>query len=420
MKFLVLDSGVFCDLANALAEGGKHQVLYHTGWSDDPYPKIQDIAAGTNYQYLTKVRDLSTVDFSTLDCVVCFNVHRNDEIITLKKQYPNLSIVGSGKGKVLEEDREGLKKWCKVLGLDVQPYEVVIGLEALEAYTKIHKDVFVKLDIFRSSLETVHIDDYASAVKQHIFENMRQEFGPVFSKTIKFIVEDAIQSDVEIGFDGFFTPEGGYLNQCLIGYEYNKGPYLARVFDTDAMPEPIQETMDAFAPILKRMDYRGPLSTEEKCLPNGKHYLLDFCARLLAPGSSAYPYVIKNWVQLIYDVGLGQEATIDFKYPWVGALPLHSLEGEKNYVWIEVDKKYRDVIRYHNVCSDGTDYFSVKGTDGMVCLVAGGETPEEVIDTLTELMDHVSFDGKDENEVNLLQKFPELLQSGESCGISLT
>ena len=77
--------------------------------------------------------------------------------------------------------------------------------------------------------------------------------------------------------DGFTCPGFGYLNKFFMGYEYKKMPYICKVVDTEDMPQPIYETMDAFEPLLEKLDYVGYISTEEKLMPDGRHFMLDWC-----------------------------------------------------------------------------------------------------------------------------------------------
>ena len=335
MKILCIDSGIFVGNCAALAKGG-NEVYYHTNSTTSPFPNLTAFAPGTGIEGIKKITELNEINLSDMDMVINMDVGRNDEIIEIKKKYPKLSVVGAGMGKVLEEDREGLKKWQKILGLDVQNYKVLYGVDALEEYSKTHKNLYAKIDIFRQTMETLKIDNYEDELKNQTFIKLRKEFGPVFSKDIKFIVEDAVESEVEIGIDCFFSPGGDYLNKVFIGYEWKKGPYLCKVTDTDDLPKQIDETMSAFAPVLEKMDYRGPLSTEELIQKNGKHFLLDWCSRLLSPGSALYPYAIKNWAEALYKIGKGEYVDLDIPYKYYGALPLFSDEGKEDYVWINI------------------------------------------------------------------------------------
>ena len=233
-------------------------------------------------------------------------------------------------------------------------------------------------------------------------------------------MDKKIDSVVESGIDAFFAPGCDYFNKCFIGYEYNKGPNLVRVCDTDDMPDLIEETMSAFLPILEKMDYRGPLSTEEKITKDGKHYLLDWCSRLLAPGSSIYPWAIKNWQELMYKIGRCEPCEIDIPYKYIGTLPLFSSKGEKKYNRVDIDPKYREQIRYASVCSDGKNFFAVKGQEKMAVCIAGADTWEEVLDKLRELWQYVDCDGKEESFVGELDNFEGVIKKGESCGIKFS
>ena len=260
LNFLVLDCGIFTSLSNALSMDGKNKVYYHTNWSGDAFPKLQDFAPGTGFDNLIKIKRLYTeIDFTAkdhptvdetgdkIDCVICFDVGRNDEIDDIRRRYPNLSVVGSGVGEILEEDRVGLKKICKRLGLDVNDYVIKKGIDALAEYSKSNKDIYAKIDIFRQSMETIHIEDFETAEKEQTFEKLKVEFGPVFSKTVPFLVEKSIPSDVEGGFDGFAVRRnaiplfGKTLSSRLkLKLLMNKPPVVNVLLDNDALLDSIK------------------------------------------------------------------------------------------------------------------------------------------------------------------------------------
>jgi len=435
MNILVLDSGgLFTALANSLSMGGKHKVYYYTIWAGDAFPKLQDFAPGTGYDYLIKVKYLKidlkwkqdaiyTKDNEKIDLVVNFDVGYNDEVYDIKNRYPELSVVGSGLGVVLEDDRVGLKKWCKALGLDLNPiskegYILVKGIDALEDYCKKNPDTYAKIDIFRQSMETLHLTTPEKELKKRTFIELRKEFGRVFEQIIPFMMEDEIDSKAEMGFDGWHIPRFGYGNKCFAGYEYDKRHYLTRVWDYEDLPKPIFETMDAFIPVLEKMDYRGYLSTEEKIMQDGRHLLIDWCARLLNPGSALYPYAFGDqWVDFNYSMGKKEYYELDFKYKYYGALPLYSKEGKEDYIWLDVNPKYKENVRFLGVCSDGNDNYSIKGKEGMACIVAGDNKWENLIDKLIELAKGVDYSGTEQNQIDDIKKITTMIEAGNKLGI---
>lgn len=270
MKFLVLDNGLYITQALGLAKGG-NKVYYFTNWPS-AFPKYEEFAAGEGFEDEGMENVLYPLrHFDTADCIVNMDVHGNDTIAFLRKKFPNKSIVGCGLGEVLENDRWGFKKIQKELGLKVQKTVKLKGVDELRKYLQENKDVYVKLNIWRESHESFYAKDYKSV--ELIINEIECAFGPRKNK-YEFIVEEAIHSDVEVGFDGFFNGKD-YLRPFFIGYEYNKNLYVAKV--SEEMPEQVKETMEKIKPILQKLDYRGPLSTEEKIVSKKEHYFLDMC-----------------------------------------------------------------------------------------------------------------------------------------------
>jgi len=275
MKFLCWDYGLFVEHCNGLAKGG-NEVIYYT-----PYNyHYKEYAIGKDYKKLQKTLYFDD-HVKEADCIVNFDVRDQSRIELLRKLFPEKSIFGSGKAGRLEDDRILLKKLVKAAGLPSQDYEVVRGITALKEYLKKNKDKYVKINIFRGDMESFHSPDF-DTVEFDILE-IETALG-AHKESFDFIVEDTIHADIEIGGDLFFN--GDYLTPYLFGYELEKNLYIGKV--VDELCPALTETMDAFYPILKELNYRGALSWEEKIVSQEEHYILDWCSRLASPFTAGY------------------------------------------------------------------------------------------------------------------------------------
>jgi len=417
MKFLVHDLGIFLEQANALAEGGKNEVIYCTPWAS-AYPKFADFCIGLDFEHVRKAdkhgNPLLFWDWvEWADCVVSFDVHQNDELAYIRNKYPNKSTWGSGLGERLEADRIALKQWIKAIGLPMQKYAVVEGLTKLREYIKTNPDKFVKMNIFRGDMESFHAKDAEFNDLQ--FDKMAVAYGPK-KESIKFMVEDMIDTDVEIGYDGFFNGMN-YADKCFVGYEFHKNAYLAKVTDFEDLPDQIYETMDAFTPVLQKLDFRGALSTEEKIVSKTEHYFLDICSRLPSPLSQLYPVMIKNWAEVVYKFGLKQDVELDIENRYVGAIALESEYAKDNFLRIDVDKKNRDKIRFQSACMNAGKYYAVKGNSNVCVLVAGGDSVDDVLSKLKDYAKLVDGHGIDKDDVNGMDVMKEIIEKGKQVGI---
>ena len=419
MKYLVNDAGIFTDIAASLSDGGKNDVVLCSPWQT-VYPSWKDFSSGIGFQGIRKQDKngnplLFWEHIEWADCICNFDVGNNDQIGFLRKMYPNKSIWGSGRGERIENDRIFLKKLIDTLGLDQVPHKVIKGITALKAYIHTNPDKFVKINVFRGDMESFRAvdEDYNRAD----FLKLELTLGPAAEETL-FIVEDMIDAKVEIGYDGFFAGTD-YADKCFCGVEYAKNLYIARAMDYEELPDPIFDTMEALAPVLEKVDYRGAISTEERIVSQKEHYLIDVCSRLPSPLSALYPVFIKNWPEFVYKTGLKQECSVKIDTKYVGAFALTSQRGKEEYLPIEVKESDRDKIKFQSAMMRDGRYHGVKGNDIIATLVAGGDSKEEVIDKLKEYSTLVSAPGLDTDAVNGIEKILDIFKDAEKIGIKI-
>ena len=419
MNYLVRDAKIFMEQANALAEKGKNEVIYCSQWQT-AYPKFEDFAVGLDFEYLKKKdKHGNPLLFGNFiewaDCICNFDVHMNDEIAFLRKKFPEKSVWGSGLGERLEADRIALKQWIETLGLPMQKWKAVVGVSALEKYIKEHPDQYVKLNIFRGDegMESFHAKDLES-VQQKLLK-MRVTYGPK-AEDMPFVVEETIDTPVEIGYDGFFNGVN-YADKCFLGYEYHKNLYIAKVIDFEELPEPLYETMDAFTPVLQKFDFRGALSTEEKIISPKEHYFLDICARLPSPLSALYPVMIKNWAELVYKFGKKEDVELDIDAKYVAAIALEVEDLEHDFVEVKIKPGSRDKVRLQCACQKDGRYYAVKGNKNACILVSSGNSVDEALAGLKKNAELVDADGIDKDDLNGIDIVKDIIAKGEKCGI---
>jgi hypothetical protein len=414
MKYLVFDTGLFCEQANALWKKEGDVVWYYTPYINKN-PHYVDFIVGKDFDHLEKV--LYFEDYiEKADCIVFLDVLGNSLCNFLRKIYPNKSIWGAGLGERLENDRLLLKEWCKELELQVSPYVEIKGIKNLEEHLKKNKNKYVKINIFRGDTESFFAKDF-EYVKMEINKN-RVSLGPD-EDTFSFTVEDEIKSDVEVGVDTFFNGTeyvGGFM-----GYEMHKNLYIAKPFKTiKDLPVALYETMDAFQPLFSKMNYRGALSTEEKIVDKNHNYFIDACMRLPNPLSALYPVLIKNWADVVYNVGKGNMVDIECDYKYVGAFGLSSLAAKDNYVKIEIDPKHRNDVRYQMVCGGKNGVYSCPGWEIVAILVAGGNSVDEVLNKLKENAKYVDAHFLDKDPLEGIDMIKEVIKKGENVGIKFS
>lgn len=302
-----------------------------------------------------------------------------------------------------------LKEFVKSWGLPMQPYKKITGMTALREYLKANPKKYVKLNIFREDMESFYAPDYDTVELK--LDEISGNLG-AHKETYDFVLEDPIETDVEIGFDGFFNGVD-YSRPFLYGYELHKNLYIGKV--SSVMPAPLEETMQAFKPLLQKLDYRGAISTEEKIVSMEKHYLLDFCARLASPFTAGYTEWIRNWPMFVYGVGLKQNVAPDFGTKYVGAFALKSSEALDMGVKINIKdpKKVKMIMPYGNKKGN----YAISGEDHVAVVIASGDSVQEVLEQIHENAELVDGHGLDKDPLKGIDEIEGVIEEGEEAGI---
>lgn len=414
MKFLVLCSGLYANLAADLSDGEKNTVWYLT-ITESVFPKYAEFAPGHNFQDLKKVRLIDIYKYAKqADCIVSFDTGCNGLIEMFRKIYPEKSVFGAGLGEKLETDRVGFKELLKAMDLQYIPYEVIIGFDALRKYLKANPKKVVKAEAnFRGDFETICVKDYDS-MKQ-VIDDRQALFGP-YSEQVEFVVEDMVECIIEAGFDGFFS--GGEFKVFSVGIEFEKNLYIGRV--NGDIADVIGDTLEALKPVLKDIDYRGALSTEERIVSKKESYFIDPCCRCPMPLGVLYSRFINNWAEVVYKIGKNEPYEIECDVKYVGAYALSSASAKDNFTLVQIEKGHEDEFRFEMATQDKDGrYYSVKGLETVVVVVAGGDSPEEVVEKLKAQAENVDAFNLETDAIKGIDGILEKIKLAKTVGIKI-
>lgn len=412
MKILAIDNGLYVPQIEALSDGGKNEVIYYSPWGK-PFPSIEDKMKGHGYGNLKK--DLWFFNHVLDADMICnFDVSNNDLISYLRTVHPEKSIFGAGKGEKLEHDRVFLKKWLEHYNLPVGPYKVLIGITALSNYLKNNPGKYVKTNIFRDDTESFFFNSWED--DEDLINERAITLG-IFKETETFIVEDPIEAACQSGVDMFFG--NGKLIPFSWGFEISKNLCVNKVVnDLDEIPECLIKNIETLSPLMKKMDYRGPVSTEDRVVDKDTAYLIDFTARLPAPMGQMYPVFIKNWTEVVYNIGKNMDVDVDCDYDYIGSFALSSEHALMHNVKMKVDAKHLNDVRFQMVGQVKDKVYAIKGNSVVCCLVAGGKTPQEVLDKLKKASTYVDAYSLDKEPIDSIDaQFEEALEGLTSIGI---
>lgn len=412
MKIVCIDNGLYCAPCEDLSDGGKNEVYYYTPWGR-PFPSHEDYVKGYGYGNLKKEL-WPFYKIPDADMIVNFDVSNNDLIHYLKQHHPDKSIFGAGQGEKLEHDRVFLKEWLKAKGCAVGPYKVIKGFSELVKYLKTENNKWIKTNIFRGEMETIFFTKWSDY--KYIIDEISVSLS-LLKEDYVFIIEDPIEAVVQSGSDNFFT--NGDFVPFSWGFEISKNLCVNKVInEMDEIPEELLINLEAMRPLMARMDYRGPVSTEERITDKKESFLIDFTARLPAPMGQMYPVFINNWTEVVYNIGKNKSVEIDCDYDYIGSYCLCSEHARNNNVKVRVDEKNLKDVRFQMVAQNNDGYFALKGNEGICVLVAGGKNPQEVLDKIKEARKHV--DAHDINDTGLKEiddDFQEAFDGIKSLGI---
>lgn len=412
MKILGIDNGLYVPQIEALNDGGKNEVIYYSPWGK-PFPSIDDKMKG--YGYGTLKKDLWFFNHVlAADLIVNFDVSNNDLISYLRHVHPDKSIFGAGRGEKLEHDRIFLKKWLEHYKLPVGPYKVITGITALSNYLKKNPGKYVKTNIFRDDTESFF---FRSWEDDEDLLNERAITLGIFKETEIFVVEDPIEAACQSGVDMFFG--NGKFVPFSWGFEISKNLCVNKVaLDLDEYPDCLRNNFETLGPLMAKMDYRGAVSTEDRVVDKDTSYLIDFTARLPAPMGQMYPVFINNWAEVVYNIGKNKDVEVECDHEYIGSFALSSEHALSHNVKMKVDPKHLDDVRFQMVGQVDDKVYAIKGNSVVCCLVAGGKTPQEVLERLKKAAGYVDCYSLDKEPVEgITAQFEDALKGLKSVGI---
>lgn len=221
-------------------------------------------------------------------------------------------VWGSGQGGDLEHYRPELQETLREVGLPVNDYEIIKGMDSLREHLKKNPNRIIKVSLLRGDWETLIAKTYAD-VKGELDER-EVRIGPP-AEIMEFMSEKPIDPAVEGGSDGWSVD--GAIPLKMHGFELKDKFYVCTIMDSNGrLPEPVEEVNRKLAPVLFDYKYRGPMHTEVRIAPDEKGYLIDFTARNGSPPTECMQEMITNLGEVAYYGAQGKvvPAKVEFKY----------------------------------------------------------------------------------------------------------
>jgi hypothetical protein len=324
-------------------------------------------------------------------------------------------VAGAGAAEKLELDRWHGRTRQKANGLAVHETHRIKGITALRAFCEERKDYYVKVDNeFRGISESFkHHDKHSSEAR---IDWIAYKVGP-YKEDVVFICEELLPG-VEPGIDAI-TWEDELLFPTTAGYEMKGSGIISRVYRTEAeLPEAIRQIHAGMAPEFKRHKTRFFYSAEFKIDHDRVPYLIDPTIRLAAPGVAAIQCeLIENYSEVIYGMATGVKTPPAIKHKYAIAISIDSAEAAKTFVNVSFPKEMRRWVKLRMAVKHKGDYYSVPPFDSLGCVIALGDSVEDVVKAAKERAEQV-----DAISVNVdfagIEAIEKHIQEGKKYGIN--
>jgi hypothetical protein len=410
---LVIDNGLFCELAIKLAATFK-KVYYYVPW-ECAFPRLNLARIGTGIDELELVDSIYGPHFDEID-LFCFpDIYfgwEQEHLIKMGK-----TVWGSRTGECLELDREGMKAILKELDMPVGKFWHIKGVQNLRDFLRDHENVYVKTDKYRGTFETFHSMTYDLVEPK--LDEVEWSLGR-FKDLIEFTVEEALDDRIEFGTDAW-TIDGKYPSKLISGIEIKDCGFASVFTDYAKIPEPLTRFNERMKPVFEAYGYRGFFSSEIRIGKDQQPYMIDFCARAPSPPNELYQEQYKNLAECIWAGANGEVLDPEPVAKFGAEIMLHSSFADKNWQPLRFPEEIRQFVKLRNIYKDDRGYFVVPQSCGLPeigAVVGLGDTLEAAFDHAienAELVEGYYLEAK----TGAIEKVKEQIEKMDKLGLSV-
>lgn len=383
---MVIDCGLHPDFAVRLARDFA-KVYYYTPASGGAFQTINAATIGKGLEGIEVVDTPFIEEFNQIDLFVVTDIHFGPLQVHLESL--GKKVWGSRMGEELELERAGTKKAMQRVGLPVNKYKVVRGMDELRAHLKDKKDVHVKVSRYRGTFESFMVTNYKNV--EPLLDSVEQDIGPLKNE-IDFIVEDDLPDRIEIGIDAW-TVDGLWPEKVLLGIEVKDAGYVGVFKPWADIPEPVRRWNEKMSPILAKYGYKGSISTENRIGKDLVPHMIDATCRLPSPPSELFAEFYLNISEIVWKAanGIMVLARPAAKFG-VEAIIKSSWAVDKNWQPIDFPSQYRKRIKLHCGCKIDGRYYIVPQTyqlEEIGAVVGWGDTIDDAIADVKKIADTI-------------------------------
>ena len=280
-------------------------------------------------------------------------------------------------GEELELLRAETKDLLKEVGLPVNRYEVVNGMDDLRDYLQKNENQHVKISKLRGLTETFKSLNYdLSKVK---LDEIEHKLGGA-SSIQEFVCEDDIKDISEVGYDGWVI-DGRFPKTAVVGCEIKDCGSASVVKPYGLLPREVRTTNDKLSKKLDEYGYRGFWSTEIRVTKNG-YFPIDFTTRAASPCGENMQELFSNMGEVIEAGAHGEIVEPKPVAKYAVQAMITSAFSEENWLPIDIPDKIRGNVKLYHCCKiDGQEFIVPTSVDLIECgsVVGTGDSIDAAI-----------------------------------------
>lgn len=409
----VVDYGTFTDVAVRLSQSVKKQ-YYHTPIQDE-FLDIKKCVLGYGIPKVILLDDFMHPDIvEEVDLWVFPDIGFGGHQKYLRSI--GKAVWGSMGVDEYELYRTRFLGLIKEIGLPMVPYEKVVGVSSLADYLKGVTNKWVKVNRYRANMETWKHIDYEHSIPE--LNRLAMEFGGVADEVV-FVVQDEIETSVEIGYDGWCV-HGQFPKSSFQGYEKKNELYLGSKLEYEELPEAVQRVNESMSPLLEERGYANFIATEIRWVSDEEFYFIDPTMRMPGQTGEQLLTTCENLPEVMWNGANAEPIDPEWRSDFAAEATVHHSGEFTDWRVLKVPEEINEWFKPLKYClRGGLLHYPPHRNDEVGVLIGQEDSIEDSIDKLKEhfkLFENEPVSIRDDLFKDLLESITE----AESKGVEFT
>jgi hypothetical protein len=309
----------------------------------------------------------------------------------------------------LELSREFAIKKMQEVGLPTIPTEFIHGFDDLKEYLEQNDRKYVKVSEFRDIFESWEHENFDQS--EQFLLDKQAELGLAASTLIDVLVQDMIESDIEIGAT-MYNIDGQHPNVVSQDIEIKDKLAIGKLVDWDDLIPQVKDSYEKLAEYFEETECRMVVSNEVRIDKKGNGYTIDWTTRIPSPAGGIVLSLIDNWPEIVWEGADGNLVEPEFKHRYGIELVFGDHEAADSETRVEFDEKYRDNVKlYCHYRVNKKDYVApATGWDTVGTIVYIGDSVKECEEGLRKVVKEIGTFARD-LDLNVLGEIEKELEA---------